>query len=149
MTDKSLWTQSLSAGGGLLAGNLTAQQEKPGEVSDTYAKILAAKIASIEDDLERMEKEREDIEEIDTLRRDAEERGTIRTQLELPETVKRVMGDGSILVTTTQDGRIIEQYRKKPRFVAVPNDAAPKDALPSEKYKWVPRQNPLDLLEYA
>ena len=149
MTDKSLRAQDISAGAALFAGSLSARQEKPSEIAETYANILAQKIASIEDDLKRMEKEREDIEEIDTLRRDAEERGTIRTQLELPETVKRVMGDGSILVTTTKDGKIIEQFRKKPHLVAVPNDAAPKDALPSEKYKWVPRQNPLDLLEYA
>ena len=150
MTDNNLWTQNISSGASAFSETTprSARQEKKSDVAKTYAEILAGKMASIKDDLERMEKEREDIEEIDTLRRDAEERGTIRTQLEMPETVKRVLGDGSILVTTTKDGHIIEQYRKKPHLIAVPDDAAPKDALPSEKYKWVPRHNPLDMLQF-
>ena len=126
-----------------------APKSTTSEATAEYAEILAAKLASIDDDLKRLEKERETIKEIDTLRRDAEERGTLNPSVAVPETVKRVMGDGTILVTTTENGKIVEQYRKKPHLVPVPNDAAPKNALPSEKVKWVPRQNPLDLLEFA
>lgn len=147
--NSSLWTREVSTTGTLTTGGGNVGKKNAAEgIMGAYASILAEKIATIEDELERLEKVREDIEEIDTLRRDAEERGTIRTQLEMPETVKRVLGDGSILVTTTKDGRIIEQYRKKPHLVAVPDDTAPKDALPSEKYKWVPRHNPLDMLQF-
>ena len=146
--NSNLWTREVSSTGTLITGGSAGRKDTTEGIMGAYARILAEKIATIEDELERLEKVREDIEEIDTLRRDAEERGTIRTQLEMPETVKRVLGDGSILVTTTKDGHIIEQYRKKPHLIAVPDDAAPKDALPSEKYKWVPRHNPLDMLQF-
>ena len=96
-----------------------------------------------------MEKEREDIEDIDTLRRDAEERGTLRPAAETPETIRRVMGDGTILVMTTENGKIVDQYRKKPRLVPVSNAAAPPDAPTSEKVKMEPAQNLLDLLNFA
>ena len=146
--NSNLWTRDVSSTGTLITSGSAGRKDTTEGIMGAYASILAEKIAAIEDELERLEKVREDIEEIDTLRRDAEERGTIRTQLEMPETVKRVLGDGSILVTTTKDGHIIEQYRKKPHLVAVPDDVAPKDALPSEKYKWVPRHNPLDMLQF-
>lgn len=147
MTNQSFWAQGISAKSATPVAGPAKRQAAANGAAGEYARILAEKIASIEDDLKRMEKEREDIQEIDTLRRDAEERGTLRTQAELPETVKRVMGDGTILVTTTKDGKIVEQYRKKPRLVPVADEAAPKNALPSKKFKWVPKQNPLELLE--
>lgn len=149
MTNQSLGSWSITTKGMTHSVDRAAHKTGTSLVTAGYAQILAEKIASIEDDLKRMEKEREDIEEIDTLRRDAEKRGTFRLSEEVPETVKRVMGDGTILVTTTEGGRIVEQYRKKPRLVPVPNDAAPQDAPSSDKVKWVPRQNPLDLLEFA
>ena len=151
MTDNNLWTQNISSGASAFSETTprSARQEKKSDVAKTYAEILAGKMASIKDDLERMEKEREDIEEIDTLRRDAEERGTLRPSVETPETIRRVMGDGTILVTTTENGKIVEQYRKKPRLVPVSNAAAPPDAPTSEKVKMEPAQNLLDLLNFA
>lgn len=151
MTDNNLWTQNISSGASAFSETTprSARQEKKSDVAKTYAEILAGKMASIKDDLERMEKEREDIEEIDTLRRDAEERGTLRPSVETPETIRRVMGDGTILVTTTENGKIVEQYRKKPRLVPVSNAAAPPDAPTSDKVKMEPAQNLLDLLNFA
>ncbi len=151
MTDTTLRTQNMISGVAAFSdsGPRSARQEKKSDVAKTYAEILAGKIASIKDDLERMEKEREDIEEIDTLRRDAEKRGTLRPSAETPETIRRVMGDGTILVTTTENGKIVEQYRKKPRLVPVPNAAAPPDAPTSEKVKMESAQNLLDMLNFA
>ena len=151
MTDTTLWTQDISAGATTFSGTgrSSAQQEKTSDVAKTYAEILAGKLASIKDDLERMEKEREDIEEIDTLRRDAEKRGTLRPSAETPETIRRVMGDGTILVMTTENGKIVEQYRQKPRLVPVPDVTAPPDAPTSEKIKMEPAQNLLDMLNFA
>lgn len=151
MTDNNLWTQNISSGAPAFSETTphSARQEKKSDVAKTYAEILAGKMVSIKDDLERMEKEREDIEEIDTLRRDAEERGTLRPSAETPETIRRVMGDGTILVTTTESGKIVEQYRKKPRLVPVSNAAAPPDAPTSEKVKMEPAQNLLDLLNFS
>lgn len=150
MTD-NLRTQNISSGASAFSESVprSARQETKSDAAKTYAEILAGKLASIKDDLERMEKEREDIEEIDTLRRDAEERGTLRPSVETPETIRRVMGDGTILVTTTENGKIVEQYRKKPRLVPVSNAAAPPDAPTSEKVKMEPAQNLLDLLNFA
>lgn len=111
-----------------------------------YARILKRKMETLDEDLKRLERLRTEIREVDTLRRDAEARGTMRTRTALPETVMRLMGDGSILVTTTKAGRIVEQYRKKPRLVPVPDPAAPEDALPSQRVKWEPKLRLLDLL---
>ena len=141
--------QEINVGARTYKNANSARRKTKSEATADYAEILAAKLASIDDDLKRLEKERETVKEIDTLRHDAEERGTIRPSAEAPETVKRVMGDGTILVTTTEGNRVVEQYRKKPRLIPVPNDAAPKNALPSEKIKWVPKQNPLEMLDFA
>ena len=150
MTDTTLRTQDISAGAATFsATGRSSRQEKKSDVAKTYAEILAGKLASIKDDLERMEKEREDIEEIDTLRRDAEERGTLRPSDESPETIRRVMGDGTILVMTTENGKIVEQHRQKPRLVPVPDVTAPPDAPTSEKIKMEPAQNLLDMLNFA
>ncbi len=149
MTDHSLRTQDIFAGSGVFTDTSFTKQEQNSSVTETYAEILAVKIATIDDELKRLEKVREDIEEIDTLRRDAEEHGTITSSsAEATETVRRVMGDGTILVTTTKDGKIVEQYRKKPQMVLAPDPTAPADALPSEKYRMQPRQNPLDMLAF-
>ena len=151
MTDTSLRTQNRIPDATSLSETAprAARQEKKNDVTKTYAEILAGKLASVKDDLERMEKEREDIEDIDTLRRDAEERGTLRPTAETPETIRRVMGDGTILVMTTENGKIVDQYRKKPRLVPVSNAAAPPDAPTSEKVKMEPAQNLLDFLNFA
>ena len=151
MTDTSLRTQNRIPDAASLSETAprAARQEKKSDVTKTYAEILAGKLASVKDDLKRMEKEREDIEAIDTLRRDAEERGTLRPAAETPETIRRVMGDGTILVMTTENGKIVDQYRKKPRLVPVSNAAAPPNAPTSEKVKMEPAQNLLDFLNFA
>ncbi len=145
----SLWTGDITGTSTSSAvSGLSSSREQTSDVTATYAEILAGKLATIDDELKRLEKVREDIEEIDTLRRDAENRESIQFSEEMPETVRRVMGDGTILVTTTVDGKITEQYRKKPHMVLTPNPSAPEDALPSEKYKLQPRHNPLDMLAF-
>lgn len=68
------------------------------------------------------------------------------------ETIRHMMGDGSILIVETQGGKIISQQRKKPHMITVANPAyiAPEDggqpSLANSKTKLVPYQSILDLL---
>lgn len=60
--------------------------------------------------------------------------------------VKRFKPDGSILVTTYEDGNIASQTKIKPHLVPVPDFSAPKTPEGDTPTKWEPRLNLLDLL---
>ncbi len=60
--------------------------------------------------------------------------------------VKRFKPDGSILVTTYEDGNIASQTKIKPHLVPVPDFSAPKTPEGNTPTKWEPRLNLLDLL---
>lgn len=66
------------------------------------------------------------------------------------ETIHKYMPDGSLLTITTKNGQVVEQYRKKPHMVDVPDLAStpPKDpndtAITPVKLKHVPKRNLLE-----
>lgn len=142
----NVWEYGASASGATGTGAPKGRGAKRGDAAEAFAANLAQKIATLDDELERLEKVREDIREIDTLRRDAEEHGSLPRAQEAPETLTHMLGDGSVLVTTTQDGKVVSQFRKKPHLVAVADPAAPKDALPSQRTKWVQKWSIMDML---
>ena len=146
MTDNSVWAYGPSTNGTTGTGASKARGTVRSDAAGAFAASLARKIETLDDELKRLEKVREDIEEIDTLRRDAEEHGDLPRSQEAPETLTHVLGDGSVLVTTTQDGEIISQRRMKPHLVAVADPNAPRDALPSERVKWVRKQSIMDMI---
>lgn len=104
-----------------------------------YSRILDEKISSIKEDVERMEATQEQLDEIDELQ--AELTGNGGTKSVEVETVSRFMPDGSIMVTTYENGKITEQVRHKPHMIAVPDyNAPPKpDGSPTTELK--PYQN--------
>lgn len=103
-----------------------------------YSKILADKMSSIKEDIEQMEETQEQLDEIDELQ---EELAGSGTQTIETETISRIMPDGSIMVTTYENGKVTEQVRHKPHMIAVPDYTAPPkpDGSPATELK--PYQN--------
>ena len=137
-----LWEVTNSAAG---VGKNSAQSsyKAAGKISSDYSKILAEKISNLKADVEEMEKVQEKLDEIDDLQKEL----THTANISNVETIKRFMPDGSILVTTYKDGKITEQYRKKPHMVEVPNYFAPPKEDGSPETKLEPRQR-LDLTDF-
>ncbi|MBQ3434850.1 MAG: hypothetical protein IJP42_08265 [Selenomonadaceae bacterium] len=108
-------------------------------VASEYSKILAEKMANAKADLEQMEAVQEQLDEIDELHEELT--GNASTQMVEVETIKRFMPDGSIMVTTYEDGKITEQVRHKPPMMVVPDYTAPPtpDGSPATELK--PYQN--------
>jgi len=124
-----------------------------------YSKILAEKISNVKADVQKMEEVREQLNEIRDLQEDLtgkvkvdEDSGNANreagafSQMVCVEKVKRYLPDGSILITTYEDGKITDQFRKKPHMVEVPDYSAPTKADGSPDTKLEPRRN-LDLME--
>ena len=108
-------------------------------VASEYSKILAEKMANAKADLEQMEAVQAQLDEIDELHEELT--GNASTQMVEVETIKRFMPDGSIMVTTYEDGKITEQVRHKPPMMVVPDYTAPPtpDGSPATELK--PYQN--------
>ena len=108
-------------------------------VASEYSKILAEKMSIAKADLEQMEAVQEQLDEIDELHEELT--GNASTQMVEVETIKRFMPDGSIMVTTYEDGKITEQVRHKPPMMVVPDYTAPPtpDGSPATELK--PYQN--------
>ena len=65
------------------------------------------------------------------------------------EIIKKHMPDGSVLVITTKNGRVTDQYRKKPQLVWVPDplqtsEKNPLEAASDIKMKQVPQHRVFD-----
>ena len=131
----------------------TYKANAKGVVSD-YSKILAEKISNIQADVEQMREVQEQLDEISDLHAELtgevkidedsgnanRDSGTTTSQVEV-ETIKRFMPDGSIMVTTYENGKITEQVRHKPPMMVVPDYTAPPkpDGSPATELK--PYQN--------
>ena len=95
-----------------------------------YAKILAEKIASARDDMERMSEIQEELDKNRELHEELT--GTVKDEDSgnsshvTTETIKRIMPDGSILFMKVQGNEVIEQFKKKPHFIAVADPSAPQ-----------------------
>ena len=95
-----------------------------------YAKILAEKIASAKDDMEQMSKTQEELDKNAELQEELtgkskDQDGNVHLAT---ETIKKIMPDGSIVFLKIKGGEIIEQFTKKPHYVAVADPSAPKTA---------------------
>lgn len=112
-------------------------------VAGEYSKILAEKVSNIKADVEAMEAVQDRLDEIEEMQAELTGNGSAIKTVEI-ETVKRFMPDGSIMVTTYENGKISEQVRHKPHMMAVPDYTAPPkpDGSPATELK--PYQN-LDL----
>ena len=122
-------------------GNYSPKGSAKNFVSE-YSKILDEKISNIKADIEQMEETQEQLDEISELQEELTNGAS--TKIVETETIKRFMPDGSIMVTTYEGGKVVEQVRHKPHMMVVPDYTAPPkpDGTPATELK--PYQN-LDL----
>ncbi len=57
----------------------------------------------------------------------------------MSETLRRVLGDGSVLTTTTEDGHLTAQSIDRPLFRLVPDAAQPRSLTGRPALKWTAR----------
>ena len=122
-----------------------------------YSKILAEKISNVKADVQQMEEVREQLNEIRDLQEELTSKAKVDedsgnanrdyfSQMVCVEKVKRFLPDGSILITTYEDGKITDQFKKKPHMVETLDYNAPPKADGSPDTKLEPSRN-LDLEE--
>jgi len=75
---------------------------------------------------ERRDSLKETLEELEEKRQEAKELEDARHAMEI-EVIRRIMPDGSILVTEYHDGKVASRFRKRPYMVEVPD---PNAAIP-------------------
>ena len=123
-------------------------------VASEYSKILAEKMSSVKADVQQMQAVQEQLDEIRDLQEEltgeikinedsgnANRDGSAVTRTVEVETIKRFMPDGSIMVTTYEDGKITEQVRHKPHMMVVPDYTAPPKPDGSVQTELKPYQN--------
>lgn len=99
--------------------------------SSDYAKILAERVAEVDEQFKEM---RQNLE-------NQKQNSAVSTY-----TRKRFMPDGSLMITTYEDGKITSQVKKRPQLVPTPDYSAPTDANGNTAIKMQPRLNLLDML---
>ena len=123
-------------------------------VASEYSKILAEKISNIKTDVKQMEEVQEKLDEIRELHEELTGKvkvdedsgnanrngGSVSKTVDI-ETIRRFMPDGSIMVTTYEDGKVTEQVRHKPHMTVVPDYSAPPKADGSPHTELKPTQN--------
>lgn len=102
----------------------------------TFAALIEEKRATIRETLEEMNARKMELNEI-------------RKMQKFTETVRRILPDGSILISEYEDGKLVGRDRQKPHLKAVPDESAPPPPLApdgtvlttQQEMKLVPRQN--------
>lgn len=112
-----------------------------GGVASEYSKILAEKLANVEDDVRKMEVVQEQLDAIRDLHEELtgevkadEDSGNANRDddsnaatITCVEKVKRFLPDGSVMVTTYEDGRMTDRLKLKPHMTVVPDYTAPPE----------------------
>lgn len=111
-----MYAQKVNAGADLISTGKKNIAEKTTGANSEYAKLLRKTLARAASD---------------------------PTQI---STVKRFKPDGSIQITTYEDGDVISQTKIKPHLVPTPDFSAPPQPDGSPQIKFEPRFNLLELL---
>lgn len=124
-----------------------------GVVSE-YAKILAQKMSNVKADVQEMEIVREQLDEI----RDMHEELTGKVKVDedsgnanredgaslnivCVEKVKKFLPDGSVMITTYEDGKIADRVKIKPHMISVADYSKPPKIDGSPETTLKPTQN--------
>lgn len=107
------------------------------EISSEYAKILAEKISEVEAAMQEAE------ENAEQQQQNFSENSTSAKSI---ETIRRFMPDGSIMITTYENGQISSQIKKRPHLVPTPDYSAPPSATGEVAVKMEPHFSLADLL---
>lgn len=122
--------------------NAPQQSHKANSVASEYSKILAAKLSNVKADVQAMAAVQEQLDDIRNMHEELthtvkvdEDSGNANrdddsatAQIIMTEKVRRFLPDGSIMVTTYEDGRITERVKLKPHMIVVPDYTAPPKA---------------------
>ena len=102
---------------------------------EMFSSLLQEKRDSLQETLEELEERRQEIKELEDAQKAME-----------VEVIRRIMPDGSILVTEYHDGKIASRFRKHPHMVEMPdpNVAPPRNTdgniiTGQQKMKQVPK----------
>ena len=127
---------TVAAGTGRNAAQSSYKGTSP--IASEYAKILAEKIANIKTDVRQMEMVKEQLDEIRDLHEELtgdvkldedsgnanRDEGTAST-ITCVEKIKRLLPDGSVMITTYEGSRITDRVKLKPNMIVVPDYNAP------------------------
>ena len=112
-----------------------------GGIASEYSKILAEKLANVDEDVRKMEAVQEQLDAIRDLHEELtgevqadEDLGNANREdnansstLTCVEKVKRFLPDGSVMITTYEDGRMTDRLKLKPNMTVVPDYTAPPE----------------------
>lgn len=118
------------------SNNNNSVAQNVANVSSDYAKILAERISEIDSQFEDMQ------ENFKNQQQNFNQGNSAKSV----ETIKRFMPDGSLMITTYEDGKITSRIKKRPHLVPVPDYSKPPTATGETAIKMQPQLNLLDLL---
>lgn len=117
--------------------NSSSALSNAAQVSSDYAKILSEKISEIEAAMHEAQ---------DNAEQQQQNFSSGTNSAKSVETIKRLMPDGSIMITTYEDGEISSQVKKRPHLVPTPDFSAPPDASGNVAMKMEQHFSAADLL---
>ncbi|MCR5176556.1 MAG: hypothetical protein K6C05_06845 [Anaerovibrio sp.] len=94
------------------ATNASNYSDSVDTIAGTFAELLKSKINTFTETAKEMSQQQE---ELTSLKKDRA----------ITEIIRRIMPDGSIMVTKYSNGRVESRYRKYPHMVVVPDDTSP------------------------
>ena len=130
---------TVAAGNGRNAAQSSYKGTSP--IASEYAKILAEKLANIKTDVRQMEAVREQLDEIRDLHEELtgdvkldkdsgnanRDEDSATSTITCVEKIKRFLPDGSVMVTTYEDGKMTNRLTLKPHMTVVPDYTAPPE----------------------
>lgn len=127
---------TLTAGTGRNTAQSSYKNTSP--IVSEYSKILAEKIANIKTDVRQMETVREQLDKIRDLHEEltgdvkldedsgnANREDSATSTITCVEKIKRFLPDGSVMITTYENGTITDRMKLKPHMTVVPDYTAP------------------------
>ena len=96
----------------------------------SFRDILADMLDSIDETTAQMQEVRSEMQ-------------SIKNDQQITEIIRRLMPDGSVMITEYNDGKIVSRYRKKPHMIAVPDENAPIKT--AKDGTWLMAQQPMVL----
>lgn len=127
---------TLTAGNGRNAAQSSYKGKVP--IASEYSKILAEKLNNVKADVQAMEAVQEQLDEIRDLHEELtgevkadEDSGNANrddastSTIPCVERIKRFLPDGSVMITTYENGTITDRLKLKPNMTVVPDYSAP------------------------
>ena len=139
---------------GVKKNSAQSSYKLPKGVVSEYSKVLAEKMSNAKTDIREMEVIRGQLNEISDLHADLtgefkvdEDSGNANREegassnIICVEKVKKFLPDGSVMITTYEDGKIADRVKMKPHMISVADYSVPPKADGSPETTLKPTQN--------